>query len=144
MITALALAAALSTSACDALKATARPALEHANGDWVRAMQARDADAIAAAYAEDGLFVRSDGAVVSGRAAVAAMYAEALKSARPILGGGIRSDGLACGGPDLLFEWGQGWLTQKGADGEVTRGGPYLTVWKRIGGQWKIARNLSF
>lgn len=145
MLAALALAAALTEADCAAMKASARPTIERANGDWVRAMQAHDADAIAAFYADDGLFVQPDDKVVAGRAAVRDLYATAMKSAKPVTGGAIAGDGLACGGPDLLYEWGQAWAATRGADGgELRRGGPYLTVWKRVGGEWRIFRNLPF
>jgi ketosteroid isomerase-like protein len=145
MFAALALAAALAQPDCEALKASARPTIEHANGDWVRAMRAGDSDAIAAAYADDGLFVTPDGAVVAGRAAVRDLYAAGAKDASGIAGGGIESEGLACGAAGLLYEWGRGWLKLRRPDGrDAQRGGAYLTVWKRVGGEWKIVRNLAF
>ena len=129
---------------CAALVESARPAIERANGDWIRALKARDAAATAAAYAEDGLFVLPDGAVVKGRAAVQTLYAASSKSAASITGGGIDSQGTACG-DGLVYEWGVGVLRTRGPDGvEHERGGPYLTVWKRVGGEWKIIRNLAF
>jgi uncharacterized protein (TIGR02246 family) len=147
MIPMLILAAAAATAQpdCAALIAEARPAIDHANDDWVRALKAGDAAAIAEAYAEDGLFVLPDGTMVKGRAAVQQLYAGQAKAAAAIVGGGIASERTVCGGDGLLYEWGQGRLRLKAADGrEVERGGPYLTVWKRIGGGWKIVRNLAF
>lgn len=142
MLLALALAAALSAPACDAQIASARPAIEHANGDWLRALKAGDAAAIAAAYADDGVFVLPDGSQLKGPAAVEKLYARPVPG---IVAGGIESAGVVCGAEGLLYEWGQGSLTVRGADGRAqTRGGPYLTVWKRIGADWKIVRNLAF
>jgi uncharacterized protein (TIGR02246 family) len=146
MVAFLALAAAVATAqpSCEALTRAARPAIEHANADWVRAMQAGDAAAIAAAYADDGLFVLPDGAVAKGRAAVEALYARGRANAARIVGGGIESQGTACGDGGLIFEWGRGALRVRGADGrETEQGGAYLTVWKEIGGGWKIVRNMS-
>lgn len=70
VLASIAFAAALAQADCEALKAGARAAIEHANGDFVRALKARDAGAIAAAYADDGMFVLPDGRVVAGRSAV--------------------------------------------------------------------------
>lgn len=140
----LVLAAALAATSpdCAAQQASARPAIEHANGDWIRALRAGDGTAIAAAYAEEGLFVLPDGAMVKGRAAVAALYG---KPAGDIIGGGIESQGLACGPPGLLYEWGRGSVRSRDAEGrETERGGSYLTVWKRVGEDWRIVRNLAF
>ena len=147
MIAGFLLAAAVATPRpdCAALVASARPAIEHANGDWVRALKARDAAAIAAAYADDGVFVLADGSLVKGRAAVEALYARNGAAAASIVGGGITTEGVACSDDGLIYEWGDGRLAQKGADGAVhERGGPYLTVWKQLGGEWKIVRNLAF
>lgn len=145
MFASIAFAAALAQADCEALKGQARAAIEHANGDFVRALQARDAEAIAAAYADDGLFVLPDGKVIAGRGAVRDLYAAAAAATPPVLSGAVETEGLACGGPDLLYEWGRGRLTVRGADGVATeRGGPYLTVWRRIGTEWKIVRNLAF
>ena len=148
MMLSVLLAAAVATAdpACAAQIAAAKPAIDHANGDWIRAMKARDAAAIAAAYADDGLFVLPDGRTVKGRSAVEALYAATPQAAAAqITGGGIETQGLACSGDGLIYEWGQGVVRQRGQDGrERSRGGPYLTVWKATGGEWKIVRNLAF
>jgi uncharacterized protein (TIGR02246 family) len=145
MLLTLILAAGISAAdpACSAQITSAKPAIDHANDDWVRALKAHDAAAIAAAYADDGVFVLADGSEVKGRAAVEKLYA----AQRPveILGGGIESQGIVCGADGLLYEWGQGHLVFRAADGSEKRGGgPYLTVWKRLGGNWRIVRNLAF
>jgi ketosteroid isomerase-like protein len=131
---------------CPSLIASAWPYIEHANGDWVRAMKARDAAAIAAAYADDGVFVLADGTEVKGRAAVQALYEKASAAATAsITGGGIAPDETACNSQGLIYEWGDAELDLKGPDGgEHARGGPYLTVWKQVGHEWKIVRNLAF
>ncbi|PZQ53274.1 MAG: hypothetical protein DI570_24225 [Phenylobacterium zucineum] len=141
---ALVLAAALATVQpdCAARQESARPTIEHANGDWIRALKAGDGAAIAAAYAEDGIFVLPDGAVIRGRAAVQALYA---KSGPAVVGGGIESQGLVCGPPGILYEWGRGVVRSRDAEGrESERGGDYLTVWRQVGADWRIVRNLAF
>jgi ketosteroid isomerase-like protein len=100
---------------------------------------------LAAAYADDGVFVLPDGGVVKGRAAVRGIYAASEAGGGKITGGGIESQGLACGGPGLVYEWGRGTVRTLGADGrERERSGAYLTVWRRVGDAWKIVRNLAF
>jgi uncharacterized protein (TIGR02246 family) len=148
MLVQLLLAAATSAApmpVCAALEAAARPTIAEANGDWVRAMKAGDAAALARGYAEDGVFVQGDGSVTRGRTAIQALYAARAKGAAAIVRGELHSRGMACSGTGLVYEWGDGALAIKGPDGQVTtRGGPYLTVWKRIDGAWKIIRNLAF
>jgi uncharacterized protein (TIGR02246 family) len=155
MLSTLALAALLAAAPaeparaerdCAALKADAAPAIGEANADWFRAMQAGDAEALAAAYAEDGVFVGPDGVPVRGHAAVRDLYAARTKpGGSQLLAGHIESLGRVCGGEGLVYEWGQGSLRLRKPDGqEATRGGPYLTVWKRIDGRWRIVRNMAF
>jgi uncharacterized protein (TIGR02246 family) len=147
MFASLALVAAVAQAepACAELIAAARPTIAHANADWIRALKAGDAAALAADYADGGLFVTPDGAVIRGRAAVQALYASRAAGAARIVGGAITSRGMACGGDGLVYEWGTGALTESGPDGQpVTHSGPYLTVWKHIGDEWKIVRNLTF
>jgi ketosteroid isomerase-like protein len=102
----LALAAAAGPS-CEASLASARPAIEHANGDWIRALRAGDAAALAEAYADDGVFVLPDGRSVNGREAVRALYAARAAKAAQIVDGGIHSLGQACGSGGLVYEWGE-------------------------------------
>ncbi|MBW8816112.1 MAG: SgcJ/EcaC family oxidoreductase [Caulobacterales bacterium] len=148
MLLAIALASAVAAvePGCAALKAQAAPAIAEANADWFRAMKAGDAEALAAAYAEDGVFVGPDGAPVRGRAAVRDLYAARTAKGGPeLLSGRIESLGRTCGGQGLVYEWGRGSLTLRTADGRVAqRGGPYLTVWKRLDGRWRIVRNMAF
>ena len=147
MSLALILAAAVSAAQpdCASLQQSARPAIDHANADWLRELKAGDAQALAAAYADDGIFVTPEGEVVKGRASVQALYAAQGARGAEITGGGIESQGLACGGHGLVYEWGRGTVRTRGADGrEVERAGAYLTVWKRVGDVWKIVRNMAF
>src|SRR6185437_523696 len=54
--------------------ASARNAIDAANSGWLPAMKRGDADAVAAAYADDGVLVTSKGEAIRGRAAIAARY----------------------------------------------------------------------
>ena len=131
-----------------AILASARPEIDAANAAWLPGLQRRDAVAIAAAYADSGLFVAGDGTVMRGRAAVVVMYAERFRRMRPIRAGALVQDGLTVLGPTRIAEWGHGWLElvpeREGAPSERS-GGTYLTVWQReADGHWRIVRNLAF
>ena len=131
-----------------AILASARPEIDAANAAWFPGMQRRDADAIAAAYADSGLFIAGDGAVTRGRAAVARMYAARFARLRPIRNGGVVQDGLTVVGPTRIVEWGHGWLElapERDGQPPVRSEGSYLTVWQReADGHWRIVRNLAF
>src|SRR5512140_932461 len=71
------------------------PTIAKANADWLPAMKAKDAEALAAAYAEDGVFVLSDGRQIVGRGAVTEFYRQRVANLSQVLGGGIHHDGMA-------------------------------------------------
>lgn len=131
-----------------AILSSARPEIEAANAAWLTGLQRRDAAAIAAAYADSGLFVAANGTVTRGRAAVALMYSSRLLRLGPVRDGGVVQDGLTVLGPTRIAEWGHGWLeVGPGPDGAppARSGGTYLTVWQReADGHWRIVRNLAF
>lgn len=126
---------------------SARHDIDEANAAWFPALQRRDAAAIAAAYADSGLFIGPDGSVVRGREAVARMYVARLARMPRALAGGIVQGGMAAAGADTIYEWGSGWLdlAPSTPGGQPIRsGGRYLTVWKRgADGHWRIIRNVS-
>lgn len=130
-----------------AVLASARPEIEAANDAWLAGLRRRDATAIAAAYADSGLFVGPDGTVTRGRAAVERMYAARFLRLREITGGGLEQDGMTAVSDDRVYEWGHGWLEMAPATAgapPARSGGAYLTVWQREGdGHWRIVRNLA-
>src|SRR6185436_8398069 len=117
-----------------AVLASARPEIEAANAAWFPGLKRHDAEAIAAAYADSGLFVSADGTVIRGRAAVASMYVARFQRMRELRAGAVVQEGLTVAGPALVYEWGHGWLEMEpGPAGgpPVRTGGSYLTVWQR-------------
>ena len=131
-----------------AVLASARPEIEAANAAWLPGLQQRDAQSIAAAYADSGVFISPDGTVTRGRAAVARMYTARFPRLPEIRSGAVVQDGVAVAGPTLVYEWGHAWLElAPGAAGQPPgrSGGSYLTVWRRESdGHWRITRNLAF
>lgn len=131
-----------------AILASARSEIDAANAAWLPGLQHRDAGAIAAAYADSGLFIAGDGTVTRGRIAVARMYAERFPHLRPIRAGAVVQDGLTVLGPTSIAEWGHAWVElapERSGEPPTRSGGTYLTVWNREpDGHWRIVRNLAF
>ena len=131
-----------------AILASARPEIDAANAAWLPGLQRHDATALAAAYADSGLFIAGDGTVTRGRVAVARMYEARFLRLRPIRAGGVVQDGLTVLGPTRIAEWGHGWLELAPERDGAPPGrseGTYLTVWQReADGHWRIVRNLAF
>jgi len=122
--------------------ASAKNAIDAANSGWVPAMERGDADAVAAAYADDGVLVTSKGDAIHGRAAVAARYRAELAQMGRVVGGGLVQEGVAVSS-GMVYEWGQGWLATRKDGKRRMSSGPYFTVWRRgPDGSWQILRNL--
>jgi uncharacterized protein (TIGR02246 family) len=129
-----------------AVSAEADTAIRAANAQWLPAMKRRDVAAILAPYAEDALFVTSEGEALRGRASIADLYRKRLAAIAAVTGGDIVSDGRVVAASDLVYEWGHASLVLTRKDGTQAKGGgPYLTVWRRdSSGHWLIIRNVVF
>ena len=122
--------------------ASAKNAIDAANSGWVPAMERGDADAVAAAYADDGVLVTSKGDAIRGRAAVAALYRAELAQMGRVVGGGLVQEGVTVSS-GMIYEWGHGWLASRKDGKRRVSSGPYFTVWRRgPDGSWQILRNL--
>jgi uncharacterized protein (TIGR02246 family) len=126
--------------------ASATPAIDRANAAWLADIRSGNADGLAQAYADDGLFVLPDGRTIQGKTAIRAFYAARAAAKDSIVGGELHSLGRSAVRPDLVLEWGEGSLRVRADDGSIgTRGGPYVTLWQRQSdGVWRIVRNLVF
>ena len=124
--------------------ADATPVIQRANSEWSEAMKRGDADVIAKPYALDAVFVTADGNSIRGKTAIRDFYRLRFSSKTPVVSATIEHRGMAVGDHGLVYEWGTGTVTIRSAAGALeTRGGPYLTVWKREqSGQWEIIRNV--
>jgi uncharacterized protein (TIGR02246 family) len=122
-----------------------RMMIDSVNADWIPALNRKDAAAIAAPYADDGMLVTPTGETYRGRAAVeAAMRESVTRLGTARVAGRLVQDGLIRAGK-LLYEWGHAELeiTRPGAQ-PVHSAGRYLTVWSQdASGRWRILRNLS-
>lgn len=127
-----------------ALIASARPAIDAANNEWLPAMRAHDARKVAAPYAVDALFVLSNGDSVRGRPAIQKMYEDGFRKPGKIVSGQLVEDGLTAAG-HLIYEWGHARVVLDRGGKPVVSAGNYLTVWQRDpSGHWQIIRNLVF
>jgi len=102
---------------------------------WQTAYNAGDAAALAALYTDDAKVMAPGSAAVSGRAAIQAIFAQDIaRGSKNAL-----TQVEVFGGGDLAVEIG-GWV-ETGADGAHKDHGSFLTVYKRVGSDWKIYRD---
>jgi uncharacterized protein (TIGR02246 family) len=102
---------------------------------WQTAYNAGDATALAALYAEDAKVMAPGRATVSGRAAIQAYFAQDVTT------GAKNALTLeeVFGGGDFAIEVGS--YVATGADGAHLDHGMFMTVYKKVGSDWKIYRD---
>jgi uncharacterized protein (TIGR02246 family) len=127
-------AAALAAWPVGASAADARHGVDAGNARWLAGLAARDAGAIAAVYAEDGILYPPGGGPVSGRKAIAAAFEPMLGAPLSLKTVEVKASG------DLAVETGR-W-TLAGPDGKAADEGSYVVVWKKVGKSWLMWRDI--
>lgn len=112
-------------------------AIRDASSAWLTAAQAHDAATMDGLFAAD-ITTIFDGEINEGLAAVQASREEEWASQPDATVAWTSTDiGVAASG-DLAYERGH-WTSDPDGAGEATEEhGEYLTVWKKIDGQWKV------
>ena len=92
------------------------------------------------------MFVRPDGATVTGRRKIALMYAEGVALGERPRSAFKRGCGRAVSSSGEVLEWGDADVTRQSVGGKVAfPGSPYVT-WRRrsADGKWRIVREVEF
>jgi uncharacterized protein (TIGR02246 family) len=112
-------------------------AVEAANAKMIADYAAGNANAIAEAYAEDGMMLPPDATVVSGREAIAALWKSWIDQGLKDLT--LKTTKIESAG-DLAYEIGDFSLQVTGEDGKMTTApGNYVVVWKKgSDGAWRL------
>jgi uncharacterized protein (TIGR02246 family) len=115
-----------------------KTAIENLNDAWRAAFNKGDAQAVAAMYADDAYVLPPDSDIVKGRAAIEAFWRQAAQH----LGDAKLTtlDALPLG-PDAAREIGTVTLKTKGQPPQEVVG-KYAVVWRKIGGEWKLATDI--
>jgi ketosteroid isomerase-like protein len=127
-------AAAATAGAQDA---AVRSAIEAANKKFSAAAAKADAAALGGMYTADAEAFPPNADVVKGRAAIQAMWKSVLDSG--VTGLELATVGVEAQG-NLAAE--SGTYVIKVKDGAVGDKGKYVVVWKKVGGQWMIHRDI--
>ena len=131
-------------------QAKTAPILDKLEAEFVAAFNAKDAAKVASFYAEDAILMPPGAPLVKGRAAIQAFYGKAfaanvgtVKLSRlesEITGAG----GFAAGTYTLTVAKGTSMtLTGVGGSGTQVSNHKYLTIFKSIGKEWKIAFDMQ-
>jgi uncharacterized protein (TIGR02246 family) len=129
--------AAQDKTAKDPKREADKQAIDKLSKDMIQAFAKRDAAAIAANYTANGEFIRNDGDVIRGRAAIEKAYAEYFRqlTGKPKLE--IQTDELRFPSADSAVA--EVTLRLKNDEGETIASSWRNTLLVREGGQWKVA-----
>ena len=121
------------------------PALNKLAAAFAEAFNAKDAASVASFYAEDAIVMPPDQPMVRGRRDVEAYYARGFR--QDVSNFRLVPMESAITGPHA-FEAGTSTLSERrgasspGGPGLITTGGKYVVIYRRVGGQWKIAYDI--
>jgi uncharacterized protein (TIGR02246 family) len=113
-----------------------RAAVEAGNRAFAAAFLRGDSEAVARLYTEDAEVIAPGAPVARGRAAIAAAWKKAIDSGvKDVV---LTTQDVAAAG-DLAAETGKVRLVARDGTASEAR---YVVVWKRVGGEWKLHRDI--
>jgi uncharacterized protein (TIGR02246 family) len=110
-------------------------------GKWNQMIAAKDLEGVVNLYAPDGLIMPAGSPAAQGHPALKQVWTgmlglPGLKATLTPIQVDVAS------GKDMAVERGRYELTTSGPNGPVTERGKYLVVWKKVGGDWKVAADM--
>jgi ketosteroid isomerase-like protein len=108
-----------------------------ANARFGELLSNGDAAGIVAMYAAEAQVFPPNSDIVSGATAIQKLWQGVIDSG--VKGAKLTTLDVTAGG-DLASESGR--YEMAGADGKTLDRGKYVVVWKRVGGQWKLFRDI--
>jgi uncharacterized protein (TIGR02246 family) len=123
--------------------AAAEAAIRAADARWLKAAQAHDAAGEAAMYANDGVSYRVHHEPMVGPAAYQA-YVEKEYADNPKLAVNWTTNSLVVAtSGDLAVQTGTVHVTGLGPKGDGEDRSRFVTVWKLVNGEWKVAHDIG-
>ncbi|HET9951332.1 MAG TPA: DUF4440 domain-containing protein [Candidatus Eisenbacteria bacterium] len=144
-ISALALALALGFGCARAPRADPQAdaeAIRALSREWLAADQARDVERAVSFYAEDAVELASNTPIAVGKDAIRTWYESWLPRPELSISFATVAVEVAPSG-ELAWERGTYEFTTDTPKGKIVDTGKYLTVWKKVGGVWKVAADMA-
>jgi uncharacterized protein (TIGR02246 family) len=116
--------------------AAARAAITTANEHWMAAFDKGDAAGVAANYTEDTQVMPPNSEIVSGRAAVQVVFQGLIDAGIKVKLEIVEVEGHG----DIAFEVGMADVI--GPDGQTLDKSKYIVIWKMVGSEWKMYRDI--
>lgn len=112
-----------------------------ANARWLQLIRDKDAAGVAQLYAEDGVVLPPNDKAAVGPQAVGQWWAGLMKMPNFALTFGTDQLVFATSG-DMALDRGWYRLSAQGPKGPINDTGKYIVVWRKIGGEWKVASDI--
>jgi len=109
---------------------------------WLGAVRAKDAVASAGFYASDGAMLNANAPLARGTAAITVAW-QKLLSMRNVNLTFASTQLTVSNSGDMAYDVGAYELSFDDDKGMVKDIGKYVTVWKKVGGEWKVAADIS-
>ncbi len=145
-------ASALAVSACEQRGAPAgeatevnvaadEQAIQSINQRWLELVRSKDSAGIAQLYAEDGAAMPANEPAVMGREAIGQWWAQSLQMPEYDLT--FATDQLLFSSSgDMALDRGTYRFRATPPEGAIDDTGKYVVVWRKIGGEWKVAADI--
>ena len=118
-------------------------AIREIDAQWLKAAQARDAAGEAKVLASDGMVYREHVPPIIGPAAFQA-FTEKMAAANPKAKTDWSTEAIhIAGAGDIAVQTGEYHVTGLGPAGSQEDRGRFVTVWKKVNGEWKVAHDIS-
>ena len=108
---------------------------------WVQLIQAKDSATIAQFYADDGVVMPPNQPLVSGREAIVQFWQSMIAIPEATLTFQPERIEFSSAG-DMALDRGTYRFTGKPGGQAVDETGKYVVVWKKVGGDWKVAADI--
>lgn len=117
-------------------------AIRDLDARWAKAVQARDVAAEVAMFAPDGMVYRQHNPPLDRTAFEA--FETKFFADNPKSSGGWETTGVhVAAAGDMAIQTGQYNTTGLGPMGQGADKGSFVTVWKKVNGEWKVAHDIS-
>lgn len=123
-------------------RATEEQRIRELSQQALRAAQAKDAATYANFYAEDAVSMGANQTAIRGRDAIRGMVAEMFALPNLAFSFAPTKIEVAASG-DIAYEIGTYRVAADMPGGRLDDEGKYLTLWKKVAGEWKIASDIS-
>lgn len=116
-------------------------AIRAVNGRWLELIRSKDGNRISELYAEDGAVMPQGQPIQRGREAIARWWSEMMT----MPGYDLSFDDeviIVSSAGDMALDRGTYRFRANPASGPVNDAGKYVVVWRKLGGEWKVAADI--